>query len=165
MSSDHYNELQLMEALASNPETSQAALAEKLGIAVGTVNWYLKRWSTKGYVKVKRVSRWRWHYLLTPEGLSEKARLTGKYLDASLRLFRQIRQETIDLVETIKAAGFSMVELSGTPEIVEICRLTCLEQQMHFTKEPNAAIPTIQVDSITLQLIWPVETLGDTGAN
>ena len=46
------NELQLLEALDGSPETTQAELAAQVGVAVGTVNWYLKRWSTKGYVKV-----------------------------------------------------------------------------------------------------------------
>ena len=63
------NELQLLEALEASPETTQAELAAQVGVAVGTVNWYLKRWSKKGYVKVSRMGRWNWHYLLTAEGL------------------------------------------------------------------------------------------------
>ena len=33
------HELQLLEALASDPETTQADLAARVGVAVGTVNW------------------------------------------------------------------------------------------------------------------------------
>ena len=66
------NELQLLEALESSPETTQAELAAQVGVAVGTVNWYLKRWSKKGYVKVSRMGRWNWHYLLTPEGMARQ---------------------------------------------------------------------------------------------
>jgi DNA-binding MarR family transcriptional regulator len=61
------NELQLLQALAESPETTQADLAARVGVAVGTVNWYLKRWSKKGYVKVSRINRWQWSYLLTAE--------------------------------------------------------------------------------------------------
>ena len=66
MDFDRYTELQLLEALEAEPETSQADLAAKVGVAVGTVNWYIKRWSAKGYIKVKRIGRWRWRYLLAP---------------------------------------------------------------------------------------------------
>ncbi|MEZ4663124.1 MAG: winged helix-turn-helix transcriptional regulator [Caldilineaceae bacterium] len=87
------NELQLLEALADTPETSQADLAARVGVAVGTVNWYLKRWSQKGYIKIRRIGRWQWSYLLTPEGMAQKARLASAYLEASLSLYRQMRME------------------------------------------------------------------------
>jgi len=48
MDFDKQTELQLLEALAQEPETTQADLAAQAGVAVGTVNWYLKRWTDKG---------------------------------------------------------------------------------------------------------------------
>ena len=67
-----YHELRLLEAVEAQPETTQADLATQVGVAVGTVNWYLKRWSAKGYLKVKRIGRWQWRYLLTPQGMARK---------------------------------------------------------------------------------------------
>ncbi|MFQ6117733.1 MAG: winged helix-turn-helix transcriptional regulator, partial [Candidatus Bipolaricaulia bacterium] len=86
-------ELQLLEVLAEEPVVRQADLAARLGIAVGTVNWLLKRLVAKGYVKVKKIGRWRWRYLLTPRGFAEKARLTQRYLQDSMSLYRQTRRE------------------------------------------------------------------------
>ena len=57
MASEKQRELELLEALEEEPETSQADLAVKVGVAVGTVNWYLKRWAAKGYVKIIRIGR------------------------------------------------------------------------------------------------------------
>ena len=48
-------ELDLLTRIEENPDISQANLASELGVAVGTVNWYLKCLISKGYVKVKRV--------------------------------------------------------------------------------------------------------------
>ena len=45
---ERYTKLQLLEALEADPETTQADLATRAGVAGGTVNWYLKRWSAKG---------------------------------------------------------------------------------------------------------------------
>ncbi len=42
MAPEKHHELELLEALEAQPETSQADLAVKVGVAVGTVNWYLK---------------------------------------------------------------------------------------------------------------------------
>lgn len=155
MSFDNHHELQLMDAVAAQPETSQAALAEQLGIAVGTVNWYLKKWSKKGYVKVSRVSRWRWHYLLTPQGLAEKSRLTRKYLEASLRLFRQTRDESRRLLTQVHQAGYEALIVDGTGELAEIVTLSCLEMGLEQVAADTPDTPRLQIRDLKLELIWP----------
>ena len=47
----------LLEHIERDPDVTQASLAAQLGVAVGTVNWHLKRLVAKGYVKVKRAKR------------------------------------------------------------------------------------------------------------
>ena len=64
--SDVERQLRILEALERNPETTQASLAAQLSVAVGSVNWYLKRLVRKGYVKVTRMERRRLKYCVTP---------------------------------------------------------------------------------------------------
>ena len=45
-------DLTILENIEKEPDTTQASLAERLGVAVGTINWHLKRLIEKGYVKV-----------------------------------------------------------------------------------------------------------------
>lgn len=150
------NELQLMEALASGAETTQADLAAQVGVAVGTVNWYLKRWSKKGYVKISRINRWRWRYLLTPEGIARKAYLASQYVEASLGLYRRTRAEALRLLTEIRTSGYEQVVIDGEDEIAEICRLTCLEAGMATApKRSENSLPVIQVAGTKLALIWP----------
>src|SRR5574341_171622 len=92
-----YN-LQLLEAIGQNPRVTQAGLATQLGIAVGTVNWYLKRLIARGFVKIQRMQRKRLLYLITPRGLAEKSRLGVLYMQASLQLYRQTRAQAIELL-------------------------------------------------------------------
>jgi len=87
------HELRLLEEIAREPDTTQADLAAGLGLAVGSVNWYLKRLIKKGYIKVTRLQRRRLRYLITPQGMAEKARLTYQFMQASLHVYRQARQE------------------------------------------------------------------------
>lgn len=149
------NELQLMEALASGAETTQADLAAQVGVAVGTVNWYLKRWSKKGYVKISRINRWRWSYLLTPEGIARKAYLASQYVEASLGLYRRTRAEALRLLTEIRNSGHEQVVIDGEDEIAEICRLTCLEMQMHWRTPRDSVTPELRVDGVKINLFWP----------
>jgi len=152
------NELQLMEALESSPETTQADLAAQVGVAVGTVNWYLKRWSKKGYVKITRINRWKWSYLLTTEGMARKARLASEYVEASLSLYRRTRAEARRLLTEVRAAGHHQVVIEGESEIAEICRLTCLEMQLHKCDQRDGVTPELWVDGVKLSLYWPQQS-------
>ena len=91
MSQDKFHQLEMLDTLAVNPEITQADLAVQVGLAVGTVNWYLKQWSKKGWLKVKQIGRWRWQYILTPKGIAERTRLAGKFLEHSMKVYRKIR--------------------------------------------------------------------------
>jgi len=61
--------LEMLTHIEANPDITQVTLAEELGVAVGTINWYLKRLISKGYVKVKRAQRKKLRYIITPEGI------------------------------------------------------------------------------------------------
>ena len=145
-----------MEALENEPETSQADLAAKVGVAVGTVNWYLKRWSAKGYVKVKRIGRWRWRYLLTPQGLSEKATLAAKYFDFSMTVYRRTRTEAKGLLSQVREAGFEQVVIEGDGDIADIYALTCLEYGIRTSNAPPGGhLPVVKLGGTTAELLWP----------
>jgi DNA-binding MarR family transcriptional regulator len=154
MEFDQHTELQLMEALEAEPETSQADLAAKVGVAVGTVNWYLKRWSAKGYVKVKRIGRWRWRYLLTSQGMAEKAQLATKYVEASMAIYRQTREEARQLLGQAQAAGYEAVHIDGQGDIADVCALTCLELGLDRPEQAEDGQPVLVVNGRSLELVF-----------
>ena len=121
-------ELHLLEQIELDPDVSQASLAAQLGVAVGTVNWHIKRLISKGYVKVKRAQRRKLRYIITPEGLAFRARLTVNYIETSMRLYRKTRIRVRELLTEIRLEGYDQVHIEGEGDIAEICRLTCLEQ-------------------------------------
>ncbi|MEP6891972.1 MAG: winged helix-turn-helix transcriptional regulator, partial [Nitrospirota bacterium] len=77
-------DLLLLSELDRNGGATQRTLATKLGVALGLTNLYLKRLTHKGYIRVSTIPRSRIRYLLTPQGLSEKARLTYLHMQHSL---------------------------------------------------------------------------------
>lgn len=148
------HELRLLEEIAREPDTTQADLAARLGVAVGSVNWYLTRLIKKGYVEVTRLRRQRLRYLITPQGMTQKARLTYEYMQASLHVYRQARQEAQRLLEAVQAAGYGSVRILGETDLAEICYLTCLEQGLQ-AEAHGADVPALHVEGMRLVLNWP----------
>ena len=146
-------ELDLLTRIEENPDISQANLASELGVAVGTVNWYLKRLVSKGYVKVKRAQRKKLRYIITPEGIALRANLTVDYIKTSFDLYRRVRERSTRCLEQLKAAGYSEVRILGEGEIAEVISLTCLEHGVALTQAANA--PKISIEGIKLVLILP----------
>jgi len=138
-------ELILLEHIEDDPDVTQASLAGKLGVAVGTVNWHIKRLISKGYIKVKRAQRRKLRYIITPEGIAFRARLTINYIETSMRLYRRIRQRVRELLAEIKKEGHTQVIIQGDGDIADICRLTCLEQGIAVINPQDGNHPGVPV--------------------
>jgi DNA-binding MarR family transcriptional regulator len=121
-------DLTILEQIETQPDTTQATLAERMGLAVGTINWHMKRLVQKGYVKVKKAERRKLSYIITPEGIALRARLMVDFVQSSFKLYRLVRERSLKAIAPLKEKGISQVRLEGEGEVVEICRLTCLEQ-------------------------------------
>ena len=143
-------ELILLEQIADDPDINQATLAEKLDVAVGTVNWHIKRLVAKGYVKAKRAQRKKLRYIITPEGIALRARLTMQYIENQMRLYRETRQLVKELLTQIHSAGKKQVKIVGDSEIADVCKLTCLEQG--FEVGEGDGIPILVVEGYTVRL-------------
>ncbi len=143
-------DLIILERIEQDPDATQASLAAQLGVAVGTINWHLKRLIAKGYVKVRRVERRKLRYIITPDGLSLRARLTIDYIQTSFRLYRQIRSRVLAVLDEVRKSGVRAVRLDGDGEIAEVCRLTCLEQGIAIVEDSNA--PILRVNNLKVIL-------------
>jgi DNA-binding MarR family transcriptional regulator len=152
---DPVRELILLEQIEHDPDVTQATLAAQLGVAVGTVNWHLKRLVSKGYVKVKRAQRRKLRYIITPEGIALRARLTINYIETSMRLYRRTRQRVLEILQEIKDSGYDRVRIQGDGDIAEICRLTCLEQGVAVVEDNG--VPVLEVRGTRVQLLWEVK--------
>jgi DNA-binding MarR family transcriptional regulator len=150
VSPDPNRELILLEQIEHDPDVTQASLAAQLGVAVGTVNWHLKRMVAEGYVKVKRAQRRKLRYIITPKGLAFRARLTINYIEQSMNLYRRVRQRTRDALAEVRKAGYTAVCIQGEGDIADICRLTCLEQGI--TVMESAGVPVLAVYGLKVVL-------------
>jgi EPS-associated MarR family transcriptional regulator len=92
----------VLRLLQENPDLTQRELAQHLGVSVGGLNYCLKALIQKGWVKVHNFSQSKqklgYAYILTPEGLIEKAQLTASFLRRKMQEFDALRAE----IETLK---------------------------------------------------------------
>ena len=150
--SETTRELALLENIESDPDITQASLATQLGVAVGTVNWHLKRLIDKGYVKIKRAERKKLRYIITPEGIALRTLLTVDYIEQQFLLYRNTRQRVREHLQQIKAAGFEKVSIRGEGDVADICRLSCLEQGVAITADISAPVLEIVGLKVFLRL-------------
>jgi DNA-binding MarR family transcriptional regulator len=148
--SESSRDLSLLEQIEHDPDVTQANLATQLGVAVGTVNWHLKRLIAKGYVKVRRAERRKLRYIITPEGIALRTRLTVDYIEQQFNLYRRTRQRVKEYLTQVRQAGFDRIQLVGEGDVADICRLTCLEQDIILTEDEN--VPVLKVVGLKVQL-------------
>ncbi len=147
---DNFIELALLDAIREAPDISQAKLAQDLGVAIGTVNLYLRRFVEKDLIKVDRVRRRKLRYMITLNGDERRKALTSAYLDQSFSLYRQVRQQVRQLLRELEEKGFDAVRIEGNGDIVDVCRLTCIEEDKVITE--NTSAPALIVDDLELRL-------------
>lgn len=147
---EELRELTLLEQIENDPDVNQSALATQLGVAVGTVNWHLKRLIAKGYVKAMRAERKKLRYIITPEGIALRARLAVDYVERSFSIYRRTRQRVKEHLAKVQDAGYSRVRILGRGDVVDICRLTCIEQGIEVVTDKDA--PALQVDGFKVKL-------------
>ncbi|MBN2257108.1 MAG: winged helix-turn-helix transcriptional regulator [Anaerolineaceae bacterium] len=147
---ENSRDLIILEQIEQNPDATQASLAGEVGVAVGTINWHIKRLVNKGYIKVKRAERKKLKYIITPEGISLRARLTIDYIQNQFSLYRLTREKVSALLAQVQAEGHSGVRLIGDGDVADVCRLTCLEQSISILDDPK--VPAIIVHGIKVYL-------------
>lgn len=123
----------LLDELDSAEPVSQRAISRNLGIALGLTNLLIRRYVTKGLVRVLEIKPNRVRYLLTPAGIAEKARLSQAAFQNSVERYRAARDRVQAAFSQISldwpegAAGRKPIVFYGTGEVAEIGYI-CLQQ-------------------------------------
>ncbi len=96
-----------MRLLQDRPDLTQRELAAQLGMSVGRVNYCLKALIEKGFVKMgnfqQSKNKFKYVYLLTPQGIAEKVALTSRFLKRKLDEYEALKVE----IEVLRADAAS----------------------------------------------------------
>lgn len=148
-------DLQLLSEVERDAEITQRSLANKLGVALGLTNLYLKRLARKGYIKITTIPRHRIKYLLTPKGLAEKTRLTYLYMRHSLHYYRDMRWRLRQVLEELSQAGARRIAVYGTGELAELTYLSIREMNLTLVGFVDGADRGLFLS----YPVWPVDAL------
>src|SRR3990172_11624722 len=107
-------EYALLDEIARDSLVTQASLSSRLGMAVGSVNWYLKRLTQRGWVKVSHLDRTRLKYDLTSEGMAVFTQRALSYARDSLKVYSRLREKAKVLTAELRQQGVQAVHLDGS---------------------------------------------------
>ena len=132
-------DLEILTAVGEGRPLTQRLLAQRLGVALGLANLYLKRLASKGLIKIsefpqKPSARKRLRYVLTPKGILEKSRLTYEYMSYSLGIYRRTRETLREALGHLHSRGLKRVAFYRPGEAAELAYVTLKE----FGLEPLA---------------------------
>ena len=98
----HFRVLRLLQ---ENPEMSQRELAEAVGVSVGGIHYVLNALIDKGLVKLGNFTaaedKRRYAYVLTPQGIAQKAAMTRAFLVRKMEEYEALREELEALAQEV----------------------------------------------------------------
>ena len=98
----------VIKLIEQDAEISQRALSKELGVSLGKINYCLKALIDKGWIKAKNFknsqNKLAYRYVLTPQGIQQKAVLTSQFLKRKLAEYEHLQKEIEDLQSEVQGA-------------------------------------------------------------
>ena len=91
----------ILKKFQDNPYLTQRELSKELGVSLGKTNYIINALIDKGWIKLKNFKRsdkkLGYSYLLTTQGIAEKAVLAQKFLKKKSDEYNKLKQEIENL--------------------------------------------------------------------
>ena len=91
------DQLYILRKVEKKPNSTQRELAKELGFSLGKFNYCIKALQQKGFIKIKNFKRnpkkINYLYVLTPQGISEKTKLTLNFMKRKIREYDELKKE------------------------------------------------------------------------
>jgi len=99
----------LINLVEQQPDISQRELAKEMGISLGKTNYCLKALMDKGWLKARNFknsnNKIAYAYVLTPRGLSEKTKITARFLKRKLHEYEMLKSEIEQLRQDVSESS------------------------------------------------------------
>ena len=97
MNKDSEDHFKVLRSIQKHPKSSQRMLAKDLGFSLGKLNYCIKALQQKGLVKIqnfqKNPNKVNYLYVITPKGISEKAKLTLNFMKRKMKEYDELKEE------------------------------------------------------------------------
>ncbi len=143
-------ELELMEIIEENPLMSQREMAKRVSLSLGMVNILLKQCVEKGFVKLENINTRTVKYILTPEGINEKAKKSINYIKFAYARIKKITEKMDFIFE--KYCSATIYINAKKDEIFDIVMQTAKIRGKEIEYFEN--LEEIETKESTLVLLW-----------
>ena len=87
----------IIRKISKDSNISQREMSTELGISLGKVNYCLRALKEKGFIKIKNFrkseNKMKYIYVLTPKGISEKTKITIRFMKQKMREYDELKKE------------------------------------------------------------------------
>ena len=94
---DNQDYFEILRKIKKKPQSSQREMAQELGFSLGKLNYCLKELQKKGLIKIenfkKNPNKINYLYVLTPEGLAQKTKLTINFMKRKIKEYDELKKE------------------------------------------------------------------------
>ena len=137
MNSDIATLENIANTLKAEPLANQRTLAKNADMSVGLMNAVLKRFVERGWIMFTHVTKQKFSYAITPQGLAE---LTERGKNFALRTFRianTYNEAVLQLVSSAKQAGKTKVILYGESYVKFLLEYACKEASLPLEEKED----------------------------
>lgn len=127
-----HEEFDILNIVADNPFTSQRQIARQAGISLGQVNFLMKKFATKGLIKIEGQTTKSLQYHLTPKGMAAVAEKTLRYMKNSYSAVRDMINSITGIAREYDRAGYSIYISGSRDEMMELCILALNDGRLSY---------------------------------
>lgn len=132
MDQHSYYELQILNQLEETPYLTNRMASSKLGVSIKLAHSLFKGLVRRGLVHARKRDGRSLYHFLTPNGVSEKIRLTYEFMQFSTQFYREARKRSSEVCRDLASAGVRKVAFLGCGELAEISFLGVKEHGLQL---------------------------------
>jgi len=116
-------ELKVIDEISKENSLTQRDLSRRTSLSLGAVNLIIKRLVRQGLVKTRNLNPKKVEYLITPKGISEKARKTYNYVLKTISLVSVVKEEIAKIVLNEYNRGQKKFVILGGGSLADVIEL------------------------------------------
>lgn len=155
-------ELKILTEISEYENISQRQLAKSTGLSLGTVNALVQRMVNNGLIKVSQLNPKTVKYILTPQGMKEKAKRTYNYVVASYKMISKVKMNIKRIIEHEVARGVRMFYLFGKEdEVYKLVKMSLIEAKRRYELEYIKIddINNMDINNNYIIMVWETDIL------
>ena len=97
MKKNDQDQFEVLRKINKKSDVTQRELSNSLGLSLGKINYCLNALKDKGFIKIqnfkKSKNKLKYMYVLTPEGIAEKSKLTLNFMKQKMREYEDLKKD------------------------------------------------------------------------